>query len=179
MVVVVWVIPIAGMVSALVPQTTFPDQTCADGVYTTLNSITTLAGYLIIVTLMSSIYGRISYVARQQRNKMTAQRHLSSVHNTNTKTDTNSTVLIILCSFVCLYLPNTFVSVMALLGYINSPAMAVIIIISGGFILVNSGVNVFIYAVFTRDFKKVFRALFHCTSNSVGSELRISAVTTT
>jgi hypothetical protein len=128
---------------------------------------------------MVSIYGRIWYIARKQRNKVHAQQQQQlsgSVVSSPKKTDTNKTVLIILCSYVGLYLPNTFVAIMFMVDEANNQFMPVFLILSMGCVLANSGVNVFIYALFTRDFRSVFSVLFGCGGRKRDVD-RVSTIT--
>ena len=75
----------------------------------------------------------------------------------------------ILCSFACLYLPNILVNFIETFVKTDSHVMPVISIMAMGCMLANSGVNVFIYALFTHDFKVIFRELFHCGKNKVNT----------
>ena len=102
-------------------------------------------------------------------NESLAQQQMPSGEGTQTNSDANTTVLIILCSYALLYLPTIFAHLMSMFGQSNSQFMFVVTIISVGCILANSGVNVFIYALFTNDFKIIFREIFPCSRNKINT----------
>ena len=139
---------------------------CTANLYNAPTAITGISVYCFILLLMSSIYGKIWHVAHVQHNKILAQQQMS---HKQMNLDANKTVLIILCSFACLYLPNIFVCYMETFGQTDARIMPVITIIALGCMFANSGVNVFIYALFTHDFKVIFRELFRCKRNEINA----------
>ena len=161
MVIVSWVLPVISIIPNMTIVLIENDKACARNMHTTTHSINSLLTYVFIVIIMTSIYGKIWCVARKQRRKIVDQ-NVTYAKNDQERSDTNKTVLIILCSYAGLNLPKTFYGVMSLLGQTDSRIMDVIHVISMGCVLVNSGVNVFIYALFTNDFKIVIRDIFHC-----------------
>ena len=167
MVITSWGLPMICMVPQLLMVIIHNDTSCTANAYNVSTAIMALLLYCVILLMMSSMYGKIWHVAHKQHAQILAQQQISPVEGIHTNSDANKTVLIILCSFACLYLPNILLGVMKIFGQSDSPAMPIITIIAMGCMLANSGVNVFIYALFTHDFKVIFHELFHCRRNEV------------
>jgi hypothetical protein len=164
MIIIAWAMPLISVVSALI--SVFRDNLVAskDNMYSARNAVITLSIYFLITGTMLSTYGKIWYVARIQRSKIAAQQ-LSSVNNTAKKSDTNKTLLIVLFSYMCLYFPYTCVAVISLFGEMENIFVSVLVVIAMGCNFANSGINVFIYALFTRDFRSVLYQLFRIKKN--------------
>ena len=169
MVITSWSIPLIYMVPSVIVTMIHNEKSCAANVYSTSIAIMGISVYCFILLLMSSIYGKIWHVAHKQHKRILAQQQIPSVEGTQTNLDANETVLMILCSFACLYLPNILVNFIETFVKTDSHVMPVISIMAMGCMLANSGVNVFIYALFTHDFKVIFRELFHCGKNKVNT----------
>ena len=171
MTIIAWSLPLINMIGNLINIMMHIDTTCSANMFNSTASLMTILGYLFILLIMISIYGKIWHVAHKQRKRILAQQQMPSSKGTRTNSDANTTVLVILCSYAGLYLPNTFVSVMSMFGQSDNQAMYVVTIIAMGCILANSGVNVFIYALFTNDFKIIFREIFTCRRNKINTTL--------
>ena len=169
MVIICWGLPLICMAPNLIIAMIHNDTSCTANLYNAPIAIMGISVYCFILLLMSSIYGKIWHVAHKQHKIILEQQKISSVEGTQTNLEANKTVLIILCSFACLYLPNLVVCFMETFGKTDNHVMPVISIISMGCLLANSGVNVFIYALFTHDFKVIFRELFRCKRNEINA----------
>ena len=117
--------------------------------------------YIINSGFLVATYGKIWWVARQQKRKINTQMAGQTPNNNKTgNSDANRTVIAILGGFVGLYFPSILVCIlwfvwpdpdMNIMGWLYN--------ISFHCMLMNSGINVFIYALFTKDFKDAMNRL--------------------
>ena len=131
------------------------------------NYFTDLLLYCSIVTTMIGIYGVIWREARQQSKRIAAMENIASTRgNRKITTKANKCVVIILGSFSLLYLPYELSNILAA-SRIASPVVNYILgTIGMQCMLLNSAINIFIYAAWFKDFRKAYKMMFRCKQNN-------------
>ena len=71
-------------------------------------------------------------------------------------------ILVILFSFLILNCPITIWALLATFGNYANVFMNSVELFAMQFLLANSSINIFIYAIFTTDFRKTYLQMLHC-----------------
>ena len=121
--------------------------------------------YLSILTMMIGIHGIILKEARQQSRKIANMETMAGNKATKHATKANKCVIIILGSFSVLYFPFALLNILAVSNNFFPVLFQVLQSIGLQSMLLNSFINIFIYAVWLKDFRKAYKMLFHCGRN--------------
>ena len=141
----------------------------ADGSYYVgyVHQVVTISLYVIIGLILSILYGKIYIEARAQMRKIQA-----FAEPTETKKAAKGTrvVLIIMSTTILLNFPYVLQAILKLAGI--PPYLFVFILeyIAQECLFANSAINILIYAVFTTDFRKAYKAMFCRCGKEMSSE---------
>ena len=138
--------------------------TGCDDIYITImaRTLPDLLIYFIILTMMIGIHCIILKEAHQQSRRIANMETMAGNKATKHATKANKCVIIILGSFSVLYFPFALLSILAVSNNIYPVLFHVLQSIGLQSMLLNSFVNIFIYAVWLKDFRKAYKMLFHC-----------------
>ena len=172
MVVLVWLIPVAMMVPLQVyatGQDRLPSGVAyADWAHALVGVIWVLLLFVALVIL----YGKVMMETRAQALKVQAWQQKQPAPNSDStgrtrsqKTDRSKKstrlVLIILLMAMILNAPYFVYSLLIVIGTpIVTVPMATLVLFAQQCYLTNSGINIFIYALFTSDFRKAYQQMF-------------------
>jgi small-conductance mechanosensitive channel len=183
MVVLVWMIPVVLMVPLQVYAVgrgylpngiLFLDWTLA---------ISSIIWILLLCLSLAILYGKIIQESRAQAQKVQAWQQNKSVRSTagpngnESRSDRNKKstklVLIILSVAMVLNTPYLMYSILLLYGVAYGTPMITLVLVAQQCYLANSGINIFIYALFVSDFRKAYKAMFCCLCcKPSGAEVR-------
>ena len=161
-----WAFPFFFLFIKLLSGRNGPLTECGE-VYSTVmaDTVPDLFIYFSILTMMIGIHGIILKEARQQSRKIANMETMAGNKATKPATKANKCVIIILGSFSALYFPFAVLNILAVSNNYFPVLFKVLQSIGLQSMLLNSLVNIFIYAVWLKDFRKAYKMLFHCGRN--------------
>ena len=143
--------------------------TGCDEMYITImaQTVPDLLIYFSILTMLIGMHGIILKEAHQQSRRILNMETTAGNQVTKHATKANKCVIIILGSFSALYFPFALLNILVISNN-NLPVLFhVLQSIGMQCMLLNSFVNIFIYAVWLKDFRKAYKMLFHCGRNDI------------
>ena len=145
----------------------------ADGSYYVryVHKVVTISLYVIIGVLLSILYGKIYIETRAQMRKIQAFAERSR-ESTETKKAAKGTrvVLILMSTAILLNFPYVLQAILKLAGMPPSLFIFIFEYIAQECLLASAAINILIYAVFTNDFRKAYKAMFCRCGKAMSSE---------
>jgi hypothetical protein len=127
-------------------------------------AVTDIFTYFTIVLTMSGIYFIILKEAHQQAKRITTLENVGSSQSKVTKSATkaNKCVIIILGTFSLLYFPFALMNVLMICIDAMPVFFNILQRIGMQCMLLNSAINIFIYAAWFKDFRKAYNMMLRC-----------------